>query len=145
MTRKTETRSGCPVSLSLDIWGDRWSLLIVRDLMFFDKHTYGEFLESPEKIATNILADRLLRLEETGLIRKDEYPGSKSKYFYRLTAKGIDLLPMMVEAELWYDRHHALKEDFRKTIQQAKRNRTAFLKSMTRKLKNVRAPKGARD
>jgi len=138
---RSKARSGCPVSLSLDIWGDRWSLLIIRDLMFFDKHTYGEFLESPEKIATNILADRLIRLEEAGLIRKDDLPGSKSKYFYRLTDIGIDLLPMMMEAQLWYDRHHEVKDDFRKTIQQAKRNRTAFLKSMTQKLKNVSVPR----
>ncbi len=138
--KRSEERSGCPVSLSLDIWGDRWSLLIIRDLMFFDKHTYGEFLESPEKIATNILADRLLRLEEAGLIRKDEFRGSKSRYFYRLTDKGIDLLPMMTEAQLWYDRNHTLKDDFRKTVQQAKRDRTAFLKSMTQKLKRVSVP-----
>lgn len=143
MAKKGVARSECPVGLSLDIWGDRWSLLIIRDIMFFDKHTYREFLESPEKIATNILADRLLHLEETGLIRKDVYPGSKSKFFYRLTDIGIDLLPMMVETQLWYDRHHLIKENHRKTVQYTKRNRTAFLKSMTRKLKNVRVPSSA--
>ncbi len=74
--------------------------------MFKQKKTYGEFLQSEEKIATNILADRLMLLEAGGIISKEEHPDSKAKVLYRLTAKGIDLIPVMVEIILWSERHH---------------------------------------
>ena len=99
-------RSSCPISTALDLFGDKWSLLVVRDLMFKQKKTYGEFLQSEEKIATNILADRLMLLEAGGIISKEEHPDSKAKVLYRLTAKGIDLIPVMVEIILWSERHH---------------------------------------
>ena len=74
MPGKINYRSDCPISSSLDIWGDKWSLLIIRNMMFYDLNTYGEFLNAPEKIATNILADRLQKLEEAGLITREEHP-----------------------------------------------------------------------
>lgn len=74
--------------------------------MFKQKKTYGEFLQSEEKIATNILANRLMLLEAGGIISKEEHPDSKAKVLYRLTAKGIDLIPVMVEIILWSERHH---------------------------------------
>ena len=95
--KKAKKRSDCPVSCSLDIWGDKWSLLIIRDLMFAKECTYGDFLKSAEGIATNILASRLLVLEENKLIEKLEHPDSKAKVLYKLTRKGIDLLPIMIE------------------------------------------------
>src|SRR5438045_5735173 len=76
---KTKKRSNCPVSCSLDIWGDKWSLLIVRDLMFAKECTYGDFLKSPERIATNILASRLQALEENKMIEKLDHPDRDRK------------------------------------------------------------------
>lgn len=94
MVKKVKRRSDCPISLALDIFGDKWSLLIIRDLMFLKKQTYSEFLISEEKISTNILADRLARLENAGLIRK-------FRNLYSLTEKGIDLVPVMLEVVRW--------------------------------------------
>src|SRR5689334_5865245 len=99
--RKIEFRSDCPISTALDIWGDKWSLLIVRDMVFKGKNTYGDFLEGGEQIATNILADRLALLECGGIITRQEHPDSKAKILYSLTEKGIDLIPAMVEIIAW--------------------------------------------
>lgn len=98
-------RSDCPISSALDIIGDKWSLLIVRDIMMNGKNTYNEFLKSVEKIATNVLADRLTMLEATGIITKEEHPESKAKIYYKLTEKGIDLLPVLIELILWADEY----------------------------------------
>jgi DNA-binding HxlR family transcriptional regulator len=87
-----EKRSGCPISCTLELIGDKWSLLIIRDLMFFKKSTYNEFLDSNEKISTNILNDRLVMLTEMGLI---EYEGSEKRKKYHLTEKGLDLKPVL--------------------------------------------------
>ena len=107
----TKRRSDCPISSSLDVWGDRWSLLIVRDLMFHKQCTYGDFLKSDEKIATNILASRLQMLEETGIISKSTHPDSKAKVLYRLTQKGIDLLPLLVEINLWAGKYYTMSDE----------------------------------
>lgn len=94
-------RSSCPVSLALDLLGDRWSLLIVRDLMVRGFRTFGEFQNSGEGIATNILAERLHRLETRGLISSQTEEADGRKVNYRLTRKGIDLAPMLLELLLW--------------------------------------------
>jgi DNA-binding HxlR family transcriptional regulator len=99
--KEAKTRSGCPVSYSLDVLGDKWTLLILRDMLFNGKSSYGEFLQSEEKIATNILADRLALLEAQGLVSKGVAADKKSKFTYRLTEKGIDLLPLIIEFTLW--------------------------------------------
>lgn len=101
-------RSHCPINFMLETFGDRWTLLIVRDLMFKGKRSYGEFLDSEEGISTNILADRLKRLEQGGVIEKSVDPANKSRLFYRLTAKGLDLLPVMLEVTAWSARHDSL-------------------------------------
>lgn len=98
-------RSPCPIANTLDLLGDRWTLLVVRDLMMFEKHRFGEFASSPEGIPTNILADRLRRLEEAGIVRKAAYQKRPPRYEYRLTARGRDLFPMMREIILWAKRH----------------------------------------
>jgi len=85
--------------------GDRWSLLIIRDLMFRGFRTYKELLESEEGIATNILADRLKRLENCGIISTEPDATDRRKLIYRLTAKGIDLAPILLELILWGARH----------------------------------------
>ena len=98
-------RSGCPISIALEIFGDAWSLLIVRDLMFKGLRTFSEFACSDERIATNILADRLARLESAGIVTKAADPADARRLHYQLTEKGMDLAPALVEIVLWCARH----------------------------------------
>jgi DNA-binding HxlR family transcriptional regulator len=100
-----DRRSGCPLNASVEILGDRWSLLIVRDMMLREFHTFKEFLGSHEKIATNILADRLRRLEAHGIITTERDPKDGRSMIYRLTDKGIDLAPVLTEMVLWAAGH----------------------------------------
>lgn len=100
-----DRRSGCPISIALETLGDAWSLLIVRDLMFKGRTTYNEFLQGGEGIASNILADRLRRLEAGGIIEKLPDPADARKFIYRLSAKGMDLAPVLVELVIWSARH----------------------------------------
>lgn len=105
-TRSTRgRRSGCPISIALEMLGDAWSLLIVRDLMFKDRRTYNDFLGSGEGIASNILADRLLKLEGAGIVEKRRDPSDARRFVYRLSEKGIDLAPVLVELVIWSARH----------------------------------------
>ena len=101
-------RSNCPINFILETFGDKWTLLVVRDLMFKGKKYYGEFLESDEKISTNILAERLLRLETHGVITKEKDPDHKSKFIYALTEKGKALLPIMLEVTQWSSTYDSL-------------------------------------
>jgi DNA-binding HxlR family transcriptional regulator len=98
-------RSGCPLNVSVEILGDRWSLLIIRDMMLREFCTYKEFLGSYEGIATNILADRLRRLEGRGIIVSTHEPSDGRKMVYSLTRKGIDLAPVLAEMVLWAGTH----------------------------------------
>jgi DNA-binding HxlR family transcriptional regulator len=132
---KLKKRSECPISCSLDIFGDKWSLLIIRDMMFFSKSTYGDFLKSAEGIATNILASRLLSLEENKLIEKLEHPDSKAKVLYQLTQKSIDLLPIIVEIHLWAEKYFEVPADLKAMIQEAKKDKDRFIKTTTQHLK----------
>lgn len=128
-------RSDCPISCSLDIWGDKWSLLIVRDLMFAKQCTYGDFLKSGEKIATNILASRLQTLEGNGIITKSEHPDSKAKVLYKLTQKGIDLLPLMIEINLWAEKYYELPADRKAMLKEVKKDKEQFIKAASKDLK----------
>jgi DNA-binding HxlR family transcriptional regulator len=103
--KELKQRSTCPVSTSLDVLGDKWTLLILRDIVFAGKSTYGQFLQSAEKMATNILADRLAVLEAQGLLTKAVAADKKSKFTYRLTEKGVDVVPIIVELMLWGAKH----------------------------------------
>ncbi|NII29092.1 helix-turn-helix transcriptional regulator [Pseudoflavitalea sp. X16] len=135
---KSKKRSDCPVSCSLDIWGDKWSLLIIRDLMFAKECTYGDLLKSPEGIATNILASRLQALEENKLIEKSAHPDSKIKVLYRLTRKGIDLLPIMIEINLWAEKYFPLPEDRKAMLKEVKKDKAGFIKRTTKELQSYR-------
>lgn len=102
---KTENyRSKCPLSLALDLIGDKWSLVIVRD-MCLGKSKYCDFQHSPEGIPTNILANRLRRLEDTGIITKTQYQEKPLRHEYFLTTKGADLLPVLQQLILWTQKH----------------------------------------
>ncbi|MBS1772612.1 MAG: helix-turn-helix transcriptional regulator [Bacteroidetes bacterium] len=129
-------RTHCPISYALDIFGDKWSLLIIRDLMFQNKKTYGEFLKSEERISTNILADRLAMLECAGLLSSKQDTENKSRKIYSLTAKAIDLVPVIIEIINWsatYDFETAAPKEFIARIRTDKQTvineLTAYLKS----------------
>ena len=121
-----EIRSHCPINYLLETVGDKWSLLVVRDLMFYNKRSYGEFLGAEEKIATNILADRLARLETAGIIVREVAVGG-SRATYRLTRKGMDLLPMLLEMILWSAKHDAETAAPAAFIKRIKKDRAALL------------------
>jgi DNA-binding HxlR family transcriptional regulator len=125
-----EKRSDCPISSSLDIFGDKWSLLIVRDLMLYKTRTYGDFTKSAEKIATNILANRLQVLEENGIIMKSPYPDNKVKGLYKLTQKGVDLIPAVIEIALWGGKYLSNSEEDSAFLKEVKKNKTKFLKNI---------------
>lgn len=98
-------RSVCPIANALELVGDKWTLLVVRDLLFLGKHRYGELAQSAEGIPSNILADRLKRLEEVGLVTRKAYQQNPVRYEYRLTPMGADLLPVLKEVIRWANKH----------------------------------------
>jgi DNA-binding HxlR family transcriptional regulator len=107
MNMKTmhQRRSLCPISFSLEMVGDLWSLLIVRDIVYFGRKTYGEFLSSNEGIARNILATRLVQLEHKGILLKKPHPTDGRKDVYELTEKGLDLIPILLDMAAWGAKH----------------------------------------
>lgn len=135
--KDSKKRSDCPISSSLDIWGDKWSLLIVRDLMFSKQCTYGDFLKSDERIATNILASRLKTLEENNIIEKLDHPDSKAKVLYKLTQKGIDLLPLMIEINLWAEKYFTLPTERKELLKEVKKDKETFIKTAIKELKKT--------
>ncbi|MCG8038440.1 MAG: helix-turn-helix transcriptional regulator [Candidatus Thiodiazotropha taylori] len=116
-------RSDCPISNALDFVGDKWSLLILRDLIFFNKHSYLEFLNSPEKMATNILSSRLEKLEKDGLIAKRIDPNDRRKKVYELTPSGKDMLPIILEMIVWSSKYDPNIDTPKKLIKRAKNDR----------------------
>ena len=127
MARKSASarRSGCPVSISLDLLGDRWSLLIVRDLMVRGYRTFREFQRAGEGIATNILSDRLQKLEAGGLVEREAAEDRRSTYF-RLTAKGMALAPVLLELLIWGARNEQSDAPCA-AIEQMEQNRAAVI------------------
>jgi DNA-binding HxlR family transcriptional regulator len=97
--------SGCPIDYALDLFGDRWTLLVIRDLLFVGKRHFKELMESPERIASNILTARLKKLEAHGLIERHLDPDNRKQVIYTLTDKGRDLAPVLVELVRWSGRH----------------------------------------
>ncbi len=105
-------RSGCPINLTLEVVGDRWSLLVIRDMIFGNRRHFRELLaKSEEGIASNILADRLKRLVEQGIISKADDPSHKQKAIYSLTEKGIELLPVLAQMSAWGLKHLPVTEE----------------------------------
>jgi DNA-binding HxlR family transcriptional regulator len=133
--KKIKKRSDCPISSALDIIGDKWSLLIIREMIFSNKNTYNEFLKIEEKIATNILADRLSMLEMAEILMKEEHPDSKAKIFYRLTNKGIDLLHIMVEMILWSNKYLVISEQAKTFAEALKQNKQAIIENLSTNLR----------
>jgi len=100
-TESKKRTTGCPVAFGLDTFGDRWTLLIIREIMLRGKKTYSQFLEMDEAIATNILVDRLKHLESEGIVTKTRDPENRRSFVYALTRKGRDLAPIVIEIILW--------------------------------------------
>ena len=98
-------RSTCPISTGLELLGDRWTLLVIRDLMFAGKRHFREFLQSEESIASNVLADRLNSLVEHGLATRQDDPTHAQKAIYSLTEKGLGLLPVLIAMSAWTQKH----------------------------------------
>lgn len=112
-------RSACPISVALDVLGDKWTLLVIRDLVFARKRHFRDFLASPENIASNVLASRLRILEAQGIVSRRVDPDSARKVIYELTPKGIDLVPVLIELIRWgakYDAKTAAPETFTRRI-----------------------------
>lgn len=130
-------RSGCPLNASVEMLGDRWSLLILRDMMLRGFRSYKQFLESAEGIATNILADRLRKLEACGIIATEADPSDGRKRIYVLTRKGIDLAPVLTEMVLWAAHHESTEN--RALIREMQKNKQKFLSTIRHrwKLRNV--------
>ena len=122
-------RCKCPISSALDVIGDKWTLLIIRDMLFDHKTTFKDFSSSVESIATNILSSRLKLLEEVGIIRKNKKEGNQKSNVYTLTQKGLGLLPIIAEITLWSDENvrelnpTMVKEDY----QYVRTNKQEFL------------------
>jgi len=129
-TREPQRRSDCPISFALDIFGDKWSLLIIRDLLFKQKRRYGQFAGSEEKVSTNILADRLAKLEAEGLISKEPDPQSGRQFVYTLTAKGLDLAPMLIEMILWSAKYDPQSAADRAFVRKARSDREQLVREV---------------
>jgi len=108
MDKHKTPRSDCPISFCLDYIGDKWSLLIIRDIAYANKRTFNEFLDSGEGIARNILASRLTQLQNHGIITKEKHPTDGRKDIYQLTAKGTDLIPVLVTLSNWGNKYRTL-------------------------------------
>jgi DNA-binding HxlR family transcriptional regulator len=128
--KKITFRSQCPISTALDIFGDKWTLLLIRDLLFNGKKTFGEFLDSEEKIATNILSDRLALLEMAGIISKKNDPDHGRKIIYSLTQKGIDLIPVLVEIIAWSERYHEVHPYAKEFARLLKKDKVGLIKGL---------------
>lgn len=132
-------RSQCPISLALDVIGDKWSLLIVRDLMFAGKRHYRELLQSDEGISTNILAERLKRLVEAGVLSKTDDPSHKQKAIYRLTPMGVDLLPVVAQLGIWGRRYLPVTQESAAQAAQLEKGGAELLKTMKALLRKQHA------
>ncbi len=129
-------RSYCPISFALDIFGDKWSLLILRDLIFKDKAYYEDFAQSEERISTNILADRLKRLKQEGLIKSRPDKENRRKIVYSPTPKALDLIPLILEIIDWsakYDSKTAAPKEF---LEMLKKDRRLLAKQVRSKFKD---------
>ena len=130
-------RSDCPLNISLEIFGDRWTLLIVRDIMLKGRRTFREFLDGGEGIASNVLAERLARLEAHSIVERHGNPQDRRSQIYRLTAKGIELAPVLLEMILWAARNEKTAAP-RSEVRRMSSQRGAYLLEIRRKWEKER-------
>jgi DNA-binding HxlR family transcriptional regulator len=131
-------RSGCPLNASVEMLGDRWSLLIIRDMMLLGYRTFKEFLNSHERIASNILADRLLRLENYGIIASARDPSDGRKQIYSLTPKGLGLAPVLTEMVLWAAAHEDTGNQA--LVRLIRKDKDSFLAQVRKRFANRSSP-----
>ncbi|MCZ6790719.1 MAG: helix-turn-helix domain-containing protein [Thermodesulfobacteriota bacterium] len=134
-----EEGKNCPIFFSLEIFGDKWSLLILRDILHFDKQHYNEYLESEEGISTNILADRLKKLEKEGIISKKRDPANKKQFIYSPTKKCLDLVPIILEIAVWGAKYDPDTKAPPKEMARIRNNRKEYIESIRAKFKYVDA------
>lgn len=130
--RNVEKRSGCPISHTLDVFGDQWTLLVIRDLMFKGKRHYREMLRSEEGIASNILASRLRQLVAGGVISKTRDEEDRKRFIYKLTEKGRDLAPVLLEMIVWSGKHDPTTVVSEEYMARAVSRRSQLVKGMQR-------------
>ncbi|MFT7594684.1 MAG: DNA-binding HxlR family transcriptional regulator [Paracoccaceae bacterium] len=131
MSKETKKRqTGCPVAFGLDTFGDRWSLLVIREIMLRGKKTYSEFMEMDEAIATNILIDRLKQLESDGILTKSRDPENRRSFVYTLTKKGRDLAPILLEIIIWSGAHDHRPTALTEVLEKIKNDREGFEASL---------------
>ncbi len=128
-------KSHCPINFALEVFGDKWTLLIIRDILIFGKRYYGDFLSSEEGIATNILADRLNMLEREGFVRKTGDAQHGSKYIYEPTQKAIDLLPILLEIALWSAKYDPATAAPKSVVARIKKDKIGFMNEILTSIK----------
>lgn len=139
MAGTAKTHNGnCPVAYGTDIFGDRWTLLVLRDMLLHGKSTFGEFLDSEEKIATNILADRLKRLEAAGIVEKWCDPENRRSHRYAPTDKGLALAPVVLEIILWSGRCRRLDAARKKLAKRIETDRDGLLAEIAARTEALR-------
>ena len=129
-TNNSKFRSNCSLSCSLDVFGDKWSLLIIRDMIFEKKNTFKDFISSEEKIASNILASRLKNLEKFGLISKNSSIKNKKTKIYKLTDSGLGLIPALLEIIIWSKKNNKLFNLKNHTILDSIENNNKFIEKL---------------
>jgi DNA-binding HxlR family transcriptional regulator len=129
-SKDKKRNTGCPVAFALDTFGDRWSLLVIRDIVLKGAKTYGEFLQANEGIATNVLADRLRELEAEGVITKSRDPENHRKLNYSLTEKGCDLVPVILEMILWSAKYDPKTTARKEILKRIKIDRDGFVEEV---------------
>ena len=132
---QAKRRSDCPISFGLDIFGDKWTLLILRDLLLRGKSKFGEFLDSEEAIASNILTDRLTRLEASGLIINARDKHDRRQSLYRATKAGTELLPVLVELAYWGASHDPKTGAPKEFVKAYRTDRSRLLKKLKSEIK----------
>jgi DNA-binding HxlR family transcriptional regulator len=125
-----ELRSDCPINYVCEVIGDKWSLVILRDMLLAGKSRYGEFLASDEGIATNILASRLRTLEDWEIIARVPDPDSPSKHRYAITERGLDLVPLFVEMMLWTAKYRPIPVERREHVRRARTDKAALIRDI---------------
>lgn len=141
MEEAKKYRSYCPQYLALDVFGDKWTLLIIRDMMIDGKRYFREFLQSEEKIASNILANRLEALESEGIIYKQSDPSHKQKIRYSLTEKGIDLFPIILEIAKWSIKYKPVDKEKEERVSNIIKGGPEGITSILEELKKEHSPK----
>ena len=135
-SKKNCRQSGCPIAFTLDLVGDKWSLLIVRDMIFKRRRYFGEFLDANEQIATNILTDRLKKLENAQVITKTQDPEHQKKYIYELTAKGVGLIPVILEVILWGTKNDPSTTTPKELFRRLNKDKSKFTQEIIEAVKN---------